>query len=196
MISLYTYAVSVFSLAAVFITFCITYLLYKRACAHADCKKINEHRLQAYTHLNNTLAIAAISSGESDKLYHSLFFSAEDFFRFKGALAESHKRAFWFSKTTLSCLSKYIQVFEAAYSYYGLTPDSANTLFQEFGIEYYPLFNHYQNKLLSSIQSDMNTMADVNTFLGTEHNSSHVSKLNHIINFTAQPADQMAVALS
>lgn len=129
--------------------------------------KLANYQLQAYEQLNNTLYSSSIDLG-TEKIYHSLFFSAKDYFKYINSLISANKKSFWFSETTTICLNKYIETLNRRSLVYGLSENSDNILVQNFGTSNYEIFEHYQTKLLNSIICDNNLQEDFILFLASK----------------------------
>jgi hypothetical protein len=134
-------------------------------------QKLANYQLQAYDQLNNTLYSSSINLG-CEKIYHSLFFSAKDYFQYINSLVAASKKSFWFSNSTTICLNEYIETLNKRSLIYGLTKTSDNALVQNFGTGNYDIFEHYQTKLLNSIICDNNLQEDFISFLQSKKDTN------------------------
>jgi len=153
-----------FSCLSIFVGKWLIYLQRKSDMA-VNYNKINAYRTKAYQCLNNSLKYLSISSIQNDVLYHNLFATTDDYYKFKSLLSDVKKYKFWYSKNTLDCLNRYFNILEEKAKFYGLNANSEDYLFHGFGIENYSVFEKYQMELLESIKADHSQNQKIELFL-------------------------------
>lgn len=137
-------------------------------------KKLDDYRVQAYDRLKRALRSRTINlTNDNDiVLHHNLFSSANDFFLFMDLLEDANKKDFWYSENTSRCLKEYIDILNDRLVLAGLTKNSADIFFMNFGIDYYTLFEKYQSLLLDALTADLKTTYQIKTFIAIK-NSEH-----------------------